>query len=145
MRLGIKTCGNLMKSICKSVDIEIQDHDIVNHSDHTTPITSLYQAGVLLITSIAITGHKSESSFRIYLRPFDEQKKEALSFLIGTAKNLLLNKWYHFKSSIVPKNGIISKPALSISDDICTPLKSTTQPNLPLHSNAFIKNPTLDG
>ncbi|CAG8843290.1 25708_t:CDS:2, partial [Gigaspora margarita] len=28
MRLGIKTCGNLMKSICKSTGIDIQGHNI---------------------------------------------------------------------------------------------------------------------
>ncbi|CAG8666929.1 41754_t:CDS:1, partial [Gigaspora margarita] len=31
------------------------------------------------------------------------------------------------------------------SDDFYAFLKSTTRTNLPLYSNAFIKNPTLDG
>ncbi|RIB02603.1 hypothetical protein C2G38_862654 [Gigaspora rosea] len=159
-------------------------------------------AGVPLITSMAITGHKSESSFRIYSRPSDKQK-EALSFLIGTAGNLPLNKnkesastsrlsssqesastllqeseslqdsesyqdsesfqeleelesfqksasfsesaSFQKTSSFQKATSFQKMASLSISDDIRTPLKSTTRPNLLLHSNAFIKNPTLGG
>ncbi|CAG8445727.1 16649_t:CDS:2 [Acaulospora morrowiae] len=63
-KLGSKTCANLMKSICNA------------------------SAGVPITTSMAITGHKSESSFRIYSRPSDKQKEEALSLLIETAGDL---------------------------------------------------------
>ncbi|CAG8795999.1 14110_t:CDS:2, partial [Racocetra fulgida] len=91
-KLGTKTCGNLMKSICNAAGINIQGRDIVNHSGRTTLITSLYQAGVPIITSMSISGHKSESSFRIYSRPSDKQKEEALAFLIGTAGKLPSNK-----------------------------------------------------
>ncbi|CAG8670779.1 15430_t:CDS:2, partial [Racocetra persica] len=66
-KLGIKTCGNFMKSICNA-------------------------ASVPIITSIAITRHKSESSFRIYSRPSDKQKEDALAFLIESARKLLSNK-----------------------------------------------------
>ncbi|CAG8832873.1 7186_t:CDS:2, partial [Gigaspora margarita] len=173
MRLGIKTCGKLMKSICKFVGIDIQGRDIVNHSGHTTLITSLYQAGMPLITSMAIMGHKSESSFRIYLRPSDKQKEKALSFLIGTAGNLPLNKsellqdsevyqdsksfqeLESFQESASFSNSASFQKAASFqkvlsfqkiaSDDFRALLKSTTRTNLPLHSNAFIKNPTLGG
>jgi hypothetical protein len=81
-----------MKNICKATNINIEGRDIVNHSGRTTPITSLYQAGVPIITSMSITGHKSESSFRIYSKPSNKQKEQALSHLIATAGDLPLDK-----------------------------------------------------
>jgi hypothetical protein len=41
---------------------------------------------------MSITGHKSESSFRIYSKPSNKQKEQALSHLIATAGDLPLDK-----------------------------------------------------
>ncbi|CAG8807596.1 6013_t:CDS:2, partial [Racocetra fulgida] len=81
-KLGQNSCSNFMKSICTEVGINIKDRDIVNHSGRTTPITHLFHEGIPIVTSMSITGHKSESSYCIYSRPSEQQKKDALSTLI---------------------------------------------------------------
>lgn len=63
-----------MKTICTAVGINIGDRDIVNHSGRSTPITFLFQKGVPMGTTMSITGHKSESSYRIYAQPSDKQR-----------------------------------------------------------------------
>ncbi|CAG8678099.1 4785_t:CDS:2 [Cetraspora pellucida] len=56
--------------------------------------TSLYlqinkkAKGVLMVTTIALTGHKSESSYCIYAHLSDKQKEDALSLLINNVKKL---------------------------------------------------------
>ncbi|CAG8731510.1 22591_t:CDS:2, partial [Cetraspora pellucida] len=56
----------------------------INKNIHrrTIPITHLFHEGILIVTSMSITGHKSESSYCIYSRPSEQQKKDALSTLI---------------------------------------------------------------
>ena len=71
-----------MKIICSEVGINLKDRNIVNHSGRTTPITHLFREGIPIVTSMSITGHKSESSYCIYSRPSEQQKKDALSTLI---------------------------------------------------------------
>ncbi|CAG8814777.1 45908_t:CDS:2, partial [Gigaspora margarita] len=82
-KLGVNTCNNLMKSICNDAGINIENCDIVNHSGRTTPITFLFREGIPVVTSMSITGHKSESSYQIYSRPSKQQKKNVLSTLIN--------------------------------------------------------------
>ncbi|CAG8602118.1 4058_t:CDS:2, partial [Racocetra persica] len=82
-KLGLNTCNNLMKSIYNDVGINIENRDIVNHSGRTTLITFLFREGVPIVTSMSIRGHKNESSYRIYSRPSEQQKKNALSTLIN--------------------------------------------------------------
>lgn len=80
-----------MKEICNAVGIDIKGRDIVNHSGRSTPITSLFQKGVAMGTTMSITGHKSESSYRIYARPSNKQKEDALSLLINSVGTLPSN------------------------------------------------------
>ncbi|CAG8736700.1 29202_t:CDS:2, partial [Racocetra persica] len=65
------------------INKDIYDRDIVNHSERTTPITHLFREGILIVTSMSITSHKSESSYCIYSRPSEQQKKDVLSTLIS--------------------------------------------------------------
>ncbi|CAG8824151.1 783_t:CDS:1, partial [Dentiscutata erythropus] len=81
-KLGLNLCSNFMKNICSQVGINLKDRNIVNHSGRTTPITHLFCEGILIVTSISITGHKSESSYHIYSRLSEQQKKDVLSTLI---------------------------------------------------------------
>lgn len=82
IKLGENACRSLMKDICIAVGIDINGRDIVNHSGRSTPITFLFQKGVPTVTTMSITGHKSESSYRIYARPSNQQREDALSLLI---------------------------------------------------------------
>lgn len=72
-----------MKNICTTVGIELKGRDIVNHSGRSTSITALFRQGTSIVTTMSITGHKSESSYRIYARPSTKQKEDALSQLIN--------------------------------------------------------------
>ncbi|CAG8774539.1 26390_t:CDS:2, partial [Racocetra persica] len=83
VKLGQNSCNNFMKNICFNVGINIKDYDIINHSERTTPITYLFREGIPIVTLMSITGHKSESSYRIYSRPSEQQKKDVLSTLIS--------------------------------------------------------------
>ncbi|CAG8797286.1 12940_t:CDS:2, partial [Racocetra fulgida] len=90
-RLGARSCRSFMKNVCTAVGIDIKDRDIVNHSGRSTPITSLFQKGVAIGTTMSITGHKSESSYRIYARSSNKQKEDALSLLISSVGALPCN------------------------------------------------------
>ncbi|CAG8717396.1 30787_t:CDS:2, partial [Racocetra persica] len=57
-RLGEKLYQTFMKNICNIV-------------------------GVSMVTTMAITGHKSESSYQVYTRPSEKDKEDALSSLIN--------------------------------------------------------------
>ncbi|CAG8816869.1 36465_t:CDS:2, partial [Racocetra persica] len=87
-RLEEKTCQLFMKNICRTVGIEIGNRNLVNHSGCSTSITSLFRQGVPLVTTMSITGHKSESSYRIYARPSVKQKEDALSRIISSIGTL---------------------------------------------------------
>ncbi|CAG8840425.1 42466_t:CDS:2, partial [Gigaspora margarita] len=65
-RLGLKSCGFFMKSICTT-------------------------KGVTMGTTMSITGYKSELSYRIYACPSNKQKEEALSLLIDSVGTLPSN------------------------------------------------------
>ncbi|CAG8818140.1 13936_t:CDS:2, partial [Racocetra persica] len=58
------------------------------HVSRSTSITALFRKGIPLVTTMSITGHKSESSYRIYARPSNKQKKETLSQLINSVGTL---------------------------------------------------------
>ncbi|CAG8847634.1 22711_t:CDS:2, partial [Racocetra persica] len=88
--------------------------NIINHSGRTTPITHLFREGIPIVTSMSITGHKSESSYRIYSRPSEQQKKDALSILID----------------------VVDLPESQNKED-------NDVLNLPLYVNVTKKNPTL--
>ncbi|CAG8843446.1 42542_t:CDS:1, partial [Gigaspora margarita] len=77
----------MLRKICKSCRIKIEDQNIVNHSGYTTSITYLYQLETSNSTLMLITGHKSESSIRIYLYPSKQQKKDCLSAIINLSIN----------------------------------------------------------
>jgi hypothetical protein len=77
-----------MKEICTTVGIDLTGRDIVNHSGRSTSITSLFRKGVPMVTTMSLTGHKSESSYHIYARPSNQQKEEALSLLINNVGTL---------------------------------------------------------
>ncbi|CAG8613313.1 18786_t:CDS:2 [Racocetra fulgida] len=85
-----KTCRSLMKTICIAADIDLKDQNIVNHSGRSIPITFLFQKGVSTVTTMLLTGHNSESSYRIYACPSQQQKEEALSLLINNVRTLPL-------------------------------------------------------
>jgi hypothetical protein len=80
-----------MKDLCAAVGIDIKNRDIVNHSGRSIPITFLFQQGVPMATTMAITEHKSESLYRIYAHPSNHQKEEALSLLINNIGTLPLS------------------------------------------------------
>ncbi|CAG8794570.1 12370_t:CDS:2, partial [Racocetra fulgida] len=115
--------------ICNAVGIDIKGRDIVNHLGRSTPITSLFQKGVAMGTTMSITRHKSESSYRIYARPSNKQKEDALSLLINSVGTLPSN---------LQEQETLTKPFRQ-------PLHNTAKANLPLHINATKRNPTLGG
>ncbi|CAG8727906.1 28546_t:CDS:2 [Gigaspora margarita] len=59
-KLGVNMCNNMMKNICTDVKINIENYNIVNHSGRTTPIIFLFYKGILIVTSMSITGHKTQ-------------------------------------------------------------------------------------
>ncbi|CAG8746033.1 3517_t:CDS:2, partial [Racocetra persica] len=67
--------------------LQLAKNLIVNHSGHTTSITHLYQLRTPNSTLMSITGHKSESSVRIYSHPSEQQKKDCLSAIINSSIN----------------------------------------------------------
>ncbi|CAG8769887.1 3659_t:CDS:1, partial [Cetraspora pellucida] len=75
----------MLRKICESCGIKIEGRNIVNHSGCTTSITHLYQLGTPNSTLMSITGHKSESSVRIYSHPSEQQKKDCLSAIINSS------------------------------------------------------------
>ena len=77
----------MLRQICESCEINIESRNIVNHSGHTTSITHLYQLETPNSTLMSITGHKSESSVRIYSHPSEQQKKDCLSAIINSSIN----------------------------------------------------------
>ncbi|CAG8740121.1 29894_t:CDS:2, partial [Racocetra persica] len=85
------TYRSLMKNICIAVGIDINGHDIVNHSGRSTPITFLFQKGVPIVTTMSLTGYKSESSYRIYTQPSNQQREDALLLLIDNVGLIPLN------------------------------------------------------
>ncbi|CAG8846592.1 1242_t:CDS:2, partial [Racocetra persica] len=82
-RLGEKLCQSFMKNVCNIVGIDTKNRSITNHSGRSTSITALFRQGVPMVTTMAITGHKSESSYRVYARPSGKDKEDALSSLIN--------------------------------------------------------------
>ncbi|CAG8644642.1 5473_t:CDS:1, partial [Dentiscutata heterogama] len=48
-------------------------------------------------------------------------------------------------SSASSRESTLEPQLSSFSNNFCVPFKDFTHPNLPLHSNALIKNLTLDG
>ncbi|CAG8832587.1 45798_t:CDS:2, partial [Gigaspora margarita] len=145
---------NFMKNICSEVGIIIKDCDIVNHSGRTTPITHLFCEGIPIVTSMSITGHKSESSYRIYSRPSEQQKMDVLSTLINVvdlpeSQNneddgiIDSDKIYDPKPDNCPNSHI--PPKRSVYSKFRSPLKESAKVNLPSHSNATKKNLSLGG
>ncbi|CAG8654686.1 6425_t:CDS:2 [Cetraspora pellucida] len=68
------------------VEINIEGCNIVNHSGWSIPITFLFQKGVSINIMMFITRHKSESSYRIYAKPFNQQRENAISLLINSVE-----------------------------------------------------------
>ncbi|CAG8789956.1 4724_t:CDS:2, partial [Racocetra persica] len=62
--LGEKSCQSFMKNICNIVGIDIKNRSITNHSGRSTSITALFRKGVPMVTTMALTGHKSEASYQ---------------------------------------------------------------------------------
>ncbi|CAG8796759.1 8575_t:CDS:2, partial [Cetraspora pellucida] len=82
--------------------------------------------GIPIVTLMSITSHKSESSYHIYSRPSEQQKKDALSTLIDVVD--------------------LPESQNNKDNDVDNSLnKNQDSPNLPLHVNATKKNPTLGG
>ncbi|CAG8499605.1 41064_t:CDS:2 [Gigaspora margarita] len=151
-KLGQNLCSNFMKNICSKVGINIKDHDIVNHSEKTKPIMHLFREGILIITLISITGHKSESSYHIYSRPSEQQKMDILSILINVvdlpeSQNnkddsiIDSNKIYDPKPNNHPNSYI--PPKRLVYSEFQSPLKDSMKVNLPSYSNATKKNLSL--
>ncbi|CAG8573684.1 75_t:CDS:2 [Diversispora eburnea] len=85
IRLGEKTCGIFMKTICVTVEIELGDRDIVNYSVCSTPITDFFTT--LPITDIkSLSKSTSQSSKKIpsVTKPFRQP-------LIDSTRNLPLH------------------------------------------------------
>ncbi|CAG8607742.1 7812_t:CDS:2 [Diversispora eburnea] len=121
----------------QKVGIELGDRDIVNHSGRSTPITKLFWQGVPLVTTMSITGHKSESSYRIYARPSTQQKEEALSLLIDSVGTLPLKNDQSLSKSTSQSS---LKKISSVTKPFRQPLMDSER-NLPLHSNAYAYKP----
>ncbi|CAG8644064.1 2420_t:CDS:2, partial [Cetraspora pellucida] len=119
---------------------------------------------VPMVTTMALTGHKSELSYRIYAQPSDKQKENALSLLINNVGKLpssnleVLNNLETSNNSEVLNDSEISNNSevfsklrslsilkSSVFKPFCSLLQDSSKVNLPLHSNASQKNPTLGG
>ncbi|CAG8838846.1 35675_t:CDS:2, partial [Gigaspora margarita] len=132
-RLGAKSCGSFMKDICTT-------------------------KGVAMGTTMSITGHKSESSYRIYARPSNKQKEDALSLLIDSVGTLPSNSQESEALTKDDKEIIMNlkQPKISsfrsaselnpnLTKPFRQPLRKTTKTNLTLHINAIEQNPTIGG
>ncbi|CAG8809731.1 190_t:CDS:2, partial [Cetraspora pellucida] len=67
------------------------DQEGLDDNGHTTSITHLYQLEMPNSTLMSITGHKSESSVRIYSHSSAQQKKDCLSTIINSSISNIKN------------------------------------------------------
>ncbi|RIB23154.1 hypothetical protein C2G38_2172050 [Gigaspora rosea] len=105
VQLDEKACRTLKKTICTIVNIDLKNHEIIiNHSGRSTPITFLFQKGVLTVTTMSLNGHKSKLSYRIYACPSQQQKEEALLLLINNVGTLLLKNLETLNNSDTSSN-----------------------------------------
>ncbi|RIB07077.1 hypothetical protein C2G38_2147751 [Gigaspora rosea] len=73
----------MVKSYVNHSEEYFKNRSISNHSGRSTSITALFRKGVPMITTMALKGHKSEVSYRVYARPSGKEKEDALSTLIS--------------------------------------------------------------
>ncbi|CAG8810178.1 44760_t:CDS:2, partial [Gigaspora margarita] len=106
---------------------------------------------VAMGTTMSITGHKSKSSYRIYARPSNNQKEEAISLLIDSVGTLPSNsqesednakeRYYGFEMGNFEIYYSTLNP--NLTKPFRQPLRKTTTMNLLLHINAMKRNPTI--
>ncbi|CAB4037784.1 uncharacterized protein LOC110973579 [Paramuricea clavata] len=78
--LGVNTLGNKMKSISEKAGCSLI---YTNHSLRATTVTVLDEAGVASRDIMSVTGHKSESSLKHYVRT-GNAKKQDMSTIISS-------------------------------------------------------------
>ncbi|CAG8744567.1 8296_t:CDS:2, partial [Cetraspora pellucida] len=83
--------------------IDTKNCSITNHG-RSTSITALFRQGVPIVTTMAITGHKSESSYRVYAKPSRKDKENALSSLINNIELSL--KQNHIENITATQNNM---------------------------------------
>ncbi|PKY47774.1 hypothetical protein RhiirA4_421663 [Rhizophagus irregularis] len=87
------TIRSMFKNICIECEIvDIKGRNISNHSVRKTSIIELFDLGVAENTGMAITGHCSVGGYRIYAKPNNNHKREALSGIINRLDGLPLEK-----------------------------------------------------
>ncbi|CAG8608938.1 22905_t:CDS:2, partial [Cetraspora pellucida] len=80
---------------------------------------------VPLVITMSITGHKSESSYRIYAHPSNKQKEEMLSQLISSV------------GTLPSSNNQVATPLIKDKSSLTKPFcQLLSAKNLPLHINA---------
>ncbi|CAG8625018.1 13798_t:CDS:2, partial [Racocetra fulgida] len=147
-RLGEKSCQSFMKNVCNIAGIDIKNHSITNHSGRSTSITALFRKGVPMITTMALTGHKSEASYRVYARPSGKEKEDALSTLINHIKLPLKHDDENLSSTVSELSKKVLNDSVknwnSVTRPFHAPLKNINQRlNLSPYINAMKYNPTL--
>jgi site-specific recombinase XerD len=78
--LGVNTLGNKMKTISQRAGCSLS---YTNHSLRATTVTVLDEAGFASRDIMAVTGHKSESSLKHYVRT-SNSKKQDMSMIISS-------------------------------------------------------------
>ncbi|CAG8613494.1 11780_t:CDS:2, partial [Scutellospora calospora] len=171
-RIGEKLCQSFMKNICNIIGIDTKNRSITNHSGRSTSITALFRKGVPMVTTMALTGHKSEASYRVYARPSGKEKEDALSTLINNielpskqddihTKDLSTTATCNNQAEFSEPKENSSSTASNLSNKVSSssvkgwnsvtrpfriPLKNLNQPlHLPPHINATKNDPTLGG
>ena len=78
--LGVNTLGNKMKTISRQAGCSLM---YTNHSLRATTVTVLDEAGIASRDIMAVTGHKSESSLKHYVRTSNSRKQD-MSMIISS-------------------------------------------------------------
>ncbi len=73
----------MFKNICVECEIDIKGRNICNHSGRKTSIIELFDLRVSENTGMAITEHYSIRGYRVYIKPNNNHKREALSDIIN--------------------------------------------------------------
>jgi site-specific recombinase XerD len=68
-----------IKEVCKAVKINEKAKQVTTHTARRSACTNMYNAGIPIKNIMKVSGHKTESEFRKYIRVTDEENAENLS------------------------------------------------------------------
>lgn len=93
--LGVNTLGSMMKEISTAANLSqiYTNHSVSNHSVRSTSITLLDRAGIPVHRIMQVSGHRSETSVKVYCeRQTLEQQKQCSEILAAPTSTALVEK-----------------------------------------------------